>query len=74
MRYNGTNSYVSVPHNAALNAFPLTITAWVKTLRNSDDLVGMLDPCSPLHKETHFQYQDCCQDDTDAKRKPEHPA
>ena len=42
LRFNGTNSYVSVPHNAALNAFPLTITAWVKTLRNSSQVDGIV--------------------------------
>src|SRR5690349_12501177 len=42
LRFNGTNSYVSIPHNAALNAYPLTITAWVKTLRNSAAVDGIV--------------------------------
>jgi hypothetical protein len=33
LRFNGTNGFVSVPHNAALNAYPLTVTAWVRTSR-----------------------------------------
>ena len=43
LRLNGTNTYVSIAHDPALNAFPLTITAWVKTLRNTalvDGIVG----------------------------------
>lgn len=42
LRFNGTNSYVSVPHAPALNAFPLTITAWVKTLRNTNLVDGIV--------------------------------
>ena len=42
LRFNGTNGFVSVPHNTALNAFPLTITAWVKTLRNSTQADGIV--------------------------------
>ena len=42
LRFNGTNTYVSIPHNAALNAYPLTITAWVKTLRNSSLVDGIV--------------------------------
>ena len=46
LRFNGTNRYVSVPHAAALNAFPLTITAWVKTLRNSALVDGIVSKYS----------------------------
>lgn len=46
MRFNGTNSYVSVPHAANLNAFPITITAWVKTLRNSALVDGIVSKYS----------------------------
>ncbi|MEO6036756.1 MAG: LamG domain-containing protein, partial [Verrucomicrobiota bacterium] len=42
LRFNGTNTYVTVPHSPALNAFPLTITAWVKTLRNSPQVDGIV--------------------------------
>jgi len=35
LRFNGTGSYASVAHNAALNAYPLTVTAWVHCLANS---------------------------------------
>lgn len=35
LRFNGVNSYASVAHNAALNAYPLTVTAWVHCLANS---------------------------------------
>lgn len=42
LRYNGTNTVVSIPHNAALNAYPLTITAWVKTLRNATLVDGSM--------------------------------
>jgi hypothetical protein len=34
---------VEVAHNAALNAFPLTITAWTKTLRNTPDYFGVVN-------------------------------
>ncbi len=42
LRFNGTNSFVTVPHSAALNAFPLTVTAWVKTLRNTNIVDGIV--------------------------------
>ena len=35
LRFNGTNGYAGVPHDAALNAFPLTITAWIRTSRTA---------------------------------------
>lgn len=31
LNFNGGGNYVSVPHAAALNAYPLTVTAWIKT-------------------------------------------
>jgi Concanavalin A-like lectin/glucanases superfamily/Bacterial Ig domain/Purple acid Phosphatase, N-terminal domain len=31
LTFNGAGSYVNVPHTAALNAYPLTIAAWIKT-------------------------------------------
>jgi hypothetical protein len=42
LHFNGTNSYVSVPHSPALNAYPLTITAWVRTLRNTSQVDGII--------------------------------
>ncbi|MBI2358775.1 MAG: LamG domain-containing protein, partial [Deltaproteobacteria bacterium] len=29
--FDGTNDYVSIPNDASLNAYPLTIAAWIKT-------------------------------------------
>jgi hypothetical protein len=46
----------------------------VDALRNTEDLVGMLDPSSLLDEEPHFQHQDCSQDDADSERNPERPA
>lgn len=31
LSFNGTNQYVDVPHTATLNAYPLTVAAWIKT-------------------------------------------
>ena len=42
LRFDGVDDYVEVPHDARLNAFPLTITAWVKTLRNSSQVDGIV--------------------------------
>ena len=42
LRFNGTNSFVSIPHNSTLNAFPLTLTAWVRTLRTSAQVDGIV--------------------------------
>ena len=42
LRFDGVDDYVEVPHDAALNAYPLTITAWVKTLRNSSQVDGIV--------------------------------
>ena len=35
LRFNGVNSYASVEHNTTLNAYPLTVTAWVHCLANN---------------------------------------
>ena len=45
---SATNSYAFVPHNPALNAFPLTVTAWVKRSQatNSFPLVTKYDSAS----------------------------
>ncbi len=31
LHFDGTNGYVSVAHNTAFNAYPLTVTAWFRT-------------------------------------------
>jgi hypothetical protein len=43
IRFDGVNDSVEIPHNAALNVFPLTITAWTKTLRNTPDYFGVIN-------------------------------
>ncbi len=43
LRFNGTNGYVAVPHDAALNAYPLTITAWVRTFRTAPLYDGIVN-------------------------------
>ena len=35
LRFNGLNNYASVESNAAQNAYPLTVTAWVHCLANN---------------------------------------
>ena len=35
LRFDGAASYASVAHNAALNAYPLTVTAWFHCLANN---------------------------------------
>src|SRR5882724_2377467 len=35
LRFNGVNNYASVAHNAALNAYPLTVTTWFRCLANN---------------------------------------
>ena len=47
LQFNGTNGYVSVAHNAALNAYPLTITAWIKTLHNASPYDGIVSKYPP---------------------------
>ena len=47
LRFNGTNGYVSVPHAAALDAFPLTITAWIRTARTAALYDGVATKYSP---------------------------
>src|SRR5204862_8056268 len=32
---DGVDDYVSIPHNAALNCFPLSVAVWFKTSTNS---------------------------------------
>src|SRR6185503_18767069 len=47
LRYNGTNGYASVPHDAALNAYPLTITAWIRTSRFAPLYDGIVNKYAP---------------------------
>src|SRR6478736_8621259 len=42
LRFNGTNGFATVPHDAALNSFPITITAWVRTARTSSAVDGIV--------------------------------
>src|ERR1035438_6295986 len=42
LNFNGTNSYVQVAHNVALDSLPLTVTAWVRTTRNSSGADGIV--------------------------------
>jgi hypothetical protein len=30
-RFNGQNAFISIPHQPALNSYPLTLSAWIKT-------------------------------------------
>gem|GEM_PF-2133992 len=59
LQFNGTNNYVTVPHNAAFNAYPLTITAWVKTSRTAATLDGIVSSYFPgsLDGYSLFVYQ-----------------
>jgi hypothetical protein len=43
IHFDGVNNVVEVAHNTALNVFPLTVTAWVKTLRNTTDYFGVVN-------------------------------
>ena len=38
LRFDGTNTYLTIPHAAAQDAFPLTTTAWIRTT-NQDAVV-----------------------------------
>lgn len=42
LSFDGIDDWAGVPHQAALNALPLTITAWFRTSQNSGSLVGMI--------------------------------
>lgn len=47
LRFDGTNQSVVVVHHASLNAFPLAITAWVKTAQNSAGYVAIANKYAP---------------------------
>lgn len=59
LQFNGTNGYVTIAHTAALNAYPLTITAWIKTLRNAPlyDGIASKYPPAGLDGFSLFVYQ-----------------
>lgn len=40
---NGVNQHVNVPHAADLNAYPLTVTAWIKTSRIAANYDGIVN-------------------------------
>lgn len=42
LRLDGVNSYVSVPHNAAFNTYPFTVTAWFRTSIASNIVQGIV--------------------------------
>ena len=42
LSFDGVDDYVSVPPSAVLNAYPLTISAWVKTSRNAPSFDGIV--------------------------------
>ena len=42
LRSDGTPRYVTVPHQPALNSYPLTISAWIKTSRNATQVDGIV--------------------------------
>jgi hypothetical protein len=43
IHFDGVNDVVEVAHDDALNVFPLTVTTWVKTLRNTPDYFGVVN-------------------------------
>jgi len=44
---NGVNQHVAVPHTPDLNAYPLTVTAWIKTSRNALSYDAILNKYPP---------------------------
>jgi hypothetical protein len=45
LRFDGVNGYVQVAHNANLNAYPLTATAWFRTTNAASVLQGIVGKC-----------------------------
>jgi len=43
LTFNGTNSFVQADHRAELNAYPLTLSCWVRTLDTSDQERGIVN-------------------------------
>jgi hypothetical protein len=42
LKLDGVDDYVAVPHATALNAYPLTVTAWVRTARNAPQVDALV--------------------------------
>jgi hypothetical protein len=42
LSFDGANDFVEVPHSTALNALPLTITAWFRTSQSVGSLPGLI--------------------------------
>ncbi len=47
LRFDGTDDSVQVAHDAALNPFPLTVAAWVRTAQNSPGYVAIANKYAP---------------------------
>ncbi|MDB6023426.1 MAG: Laminin sub domain 2, partial [Pedosphaera sp.] len=43
MQFDGASSFVQVPNNASLNAYPFTVTAWFRTSSISNLVQGIVD-------------------------------
>ncbi len=42
LTFHGTNDFVTIPHQSEFNAFPLTVTAWIKTTQATGE-VGIIN-------------------------------
>jgi hypothetical protein len=42
LHFDGASSYVTVPHNAAFNSYPFTVTAWFRTSNASNIVQGIV--------------------------------
>ena len=47
LKFDGVNDYVTVPHDAAFNSYPLTVMAWIKTARNANQYDGIVSRYPP---------------------------
>src|ERR1035437_3260458 len=47
LRFDGVNGYVQVAHNANLNAYPLTVTAWFRTTNSAAAVQGIVSKYMP---------------------------
>jgi hypothetical protein len=41
--FDGTDDVVNIPHNAIQNAFPLTVSCWIKTGQSNSTRVGVIN-------------------------------
>ena len=53
---DGVNNYVSVADSAALDAYPLTLTAWIKTTHNSTSYAGIVNKYASSSGYSLFLY------------------